>query len=245
MGLKRCEAIVLKSQKLGELDKIVTFLSREDGKLRGVAKGARKLKQRFGSAFEPLTHLRLQYFEKGNVELVRVESTEIVRSHFPKSGENAGLMSCIAELLDGFAQEGQGSERLFRLALAVADAAEAADSRLALAYFEVWLLRLSGLLPSMTRCVACGRDVGDGEMLHAGADMGGLKCDRCAGRRLSTLGPAERVLIAAILRLPPREVCTSAAVQPGAAGTTHAYLRMVIEHALGRRVRSFDILDLP
>ncbi len=244
MGLKRCDAIVLKSQKLGELDKIVTFLSRDEGKLRGVAKGARKLKQRFGPAFEPMTHAQIVYFEKGTSDLVRVESAEIVRCYFPESGETAAVLACVAELMDGFAQEKEANDVLFRLGLAVAGAANEGNGRVALTYFEIWLLRIAGLLPSIGRCAGCNRDVSEDESLYATAEVGGLRCDRCCARPGMSLGPAERRFIAESFRTPPSEMATRDPAPVAIALACHRYLRTAIEHTLGRRVKSYSIVDL-
>jgi len=242
MGLNRCEAVVLKSHKLGEYDKIVTLFSREEGKLRGVAKGARKLKQRFGSAFEPLTHIRMEYFEKGSGDLVRIENVELIRSYFPFGGRAAtvGALEGIAEIADGFAQERQASEPLFRLLLASADAATTADPIAALAYFEIWSLRIAGLLPSPVRCSGCGRIVANSESLHADPEMRGLKCEHCCARRLATLGPAERLFLLDSLRTPPLEMASGTRAM--AAASLRDYLSQAVEHALGRKVQSYQIL---
>ena len=80
MPLLESDAIILKTYPLGEADRIVAFFSREHGKVRGVANGARKMKNRFGASLEPLTHSRIQFFEKENRDLVRIQSAEILDS---------------------------------------------------------------------------------------------------------------------------------------------------------------------
>ena len=77
MPLLESDAIILKTYPLGEADRIVAFFSREHGKVRGVANGARKMKNRFGASLEPLTHSRIQFFEKENRDLVRIQSAEM------------------------------------------------------------------------------------------------------------------------------------------------------------------------
>src|SRR6266850_1452801 len=80
MGLHQSDSIILKTYPLGEADRIVSFFSRDHGKLRGVANGARKMKNRFGASLEPLAHSRIQFFEKENRDLVRIQSTDLLDS---------------------------------------------------------------------------------------------------------------------------------------------------------------------
>lgn len=246
MGLKRCEAIVLRSQKLGEYDKIITLLSREDGKLRGVAKGARKLKQRFGASLEPMSHVKIEYFEKGTAELVRIESTELLRSYFGAMSrpEAAGVLAAICELVDGFAQERQANEKLFRLVSAVAECVAHADSVALMIYIEVWLLRLAGLFPPVTRCIKCGREMGEREPLFIVTELGGLECERCAVRQVRSFDARDRALMQAALRqAPPEFLATASGCEQRSLAHVHEYLKAAIQHALGRRVKAYTMLD--
>ena len=74
MPVQQSDSIILKTYPLGEADRIVAFFSRDHGKLRGVANGARRMKNRFGASLEPLAHSRLMFFEKENRDLVRIQS---------------------------------------------------------------------------------------------------------------------------------------------------------------------------
>src|SRR5207247_11348137 len=80
MPLHESDSIILKTYPLGEADRIVAFFSRDYGTLRGVANGARRMKNRFGASLEPLAHARIQFFEKENRELVRIQSAELIDS---------------------------------------------------------------------------------------------------------------------------------------------------------------------
>ena len=80
MPLQESDSIILKTYPLGEADRIVAFFSRDHGKMRGVANGARRMKNRFGASLEPLAHSRLQFFEKENRDLVRIQSAELLDS---------------------------------------------------------------------------------------------------------------------------------------------------------------------
>ena len=80
MPLKESEAIILRSYPLGEGDRLVSFLSRSTGRLRGVARGARRPKSRFGSTLEPLSHIRIWFYERETRDLVRINQCELIRS---------------------------------------------------------------------------------------------------------------------------------------------------------------------
>src|SRR6187431_714399 len=89
MALFETEALILRTYNLAEADKIVVCLSRSAGLIRGVAKGCRKLRNRFGASLEPFTFVRLTYYEKENRELVSIRQTEILKSNFNLSSDPA------------------------------------------------------------------------------------------------------------------------------------------------------------
>lgn len=149
MPLYTADALVLRTYKLGEADRIVVFLTRDRGKKRGVAPNARKSRKRFGAALEPLTEVRVSYFEKERRELVGLNYAEPVRSPLSAvSPEALGYSHYFAELIDEWAAEADADERLFRLGTSALDALVAGAPVDALArYFECWLLRLQGVYP--------------------------------------------------------------------------------------------------
>lgn len=147
----RSEALTLRTYSFGEAHRIVVFLSRDYGKVRGVAYGARKAQSRFGSSLELLTHSLLSFQVKENQELAVIQSCEIIRAFpaFQLSWEVNLHFSYFAELLSEFSREQQPSERLFRLALAVLEASGQVSMSVLARYLEFWLLRLEGILPSL------------------------------------------------------------------------------------------------
>ena len=164
MPLYTADALILRTYKLGEADRIVVFLTRDRGKKRGVAKGARRPRSRFAAALEPMTEVRLAYFEKERRELVGLNYAETVRSPLalamrtdgPPEGEPSrssspdalGYIGYFAELLDEWAQEADADDRLYRLGASMLDALSAGAPVEPLArYFEYWLLRLQGVYP--------------------------------------------------------------------------------------------------
>jgi len=147
--LYTAEALVLRTYKLGEADKIVVFLTRDRGKKRGVAKGARRPRSSFTGALEPMTEVRIAYFEKERRELVGLNYAETYRSPLTLHSPDAlGYVSYFAELLDEWAQEADADDRLYRLGASMLDALSAGVAVEPLArYFEYWLLRLQGVYP--------------------------------------------------------------------------------------------------
>jgi DNA repair protein RecO (recombination protein O) len=150
MPLYTAEALVLRTYKLAEADRIVVFLTRDRGKKRGVAPHARRPRSRFLGALEPLTEVRLAYFEKERRELVSLNYAETVRTPLATAGpECLAYTHYFAELIDAWAADSDADERLFRLGVSILDALAAGAPADALArYFECWLLRLQGVYPS-------------------------------------------------------------------------------------------------
>ena len=165
MPLFTADALILRTYKLGEADRIVVFLTRDRGKKRGVAKGARRPRSKFGAALEPMTEVKVAYFEKETRELVGLNYAETVRSplafamgtaeHPAEAGrsrdaspDTLGYVGYFAELLDEWAQDADADDRLYRLGASMLDALSAGAPVEPLArYFEYWLLRLQGVYP--------------------------------------------------------------------------------------------------
>jgi recombinational DNA repair protein (RecF pathway) len=150
MPLYTAEALVLRTYKLAEADRIVVFLTRDRGKKRGVASHARRPRSRFTGALEPLTEVRVAYFEKERRELVNLNYAETVRSPLAAANpESLAYSHYFAELIDAWAADADADERLFRLGCSVLDALAIGVATDALArYFECWLLRLQGVYPT-------------------------------------------------------------------------------------------------
>jgi len=147
MPLHTTDALILRTYKLGESDRIVVFLTRDRGKKRGVAKNARQSRRRFGGALEPMTYGRVGYVERERRDLVRLDYVEQLRSPLSAiDGEALGYVSYFAELIDEWAQEADPNETLFRLGVSMTDAIAAGVPIEPLArYFEFWVMRLQGV----------------------------------------------------------------------------------------------------
>jgi recombinational DNA repair protein (RecF pathway) len=151
MPLYSADALILKTYKLGEADRIVVFLTSDRGKKRGVAKGARRQKSSFVGALEPLTHARVAYFEKERRELVNLNYSEPSRSALSSPTiEALGCAIYFAELIDEWAADADPDERLYRLGASMIEARVTGVPPEPLArYFEYWLLSLQGVYPSL------------------------------------------------------------------------------------------------
>ncbi len=186
MRVHVADAIVLRTYRYGEADRIVVFLTEDRGKKRGVAKNATKSRRRFGGALEPFTRGRVSYVEREGRELVRLDRIEPLdspmRAVTGRSDDEAALVlghaSYFAELLDEWAPDAMANERLFRLGASVGEALCRGGSIESLArYFEFWLLRLEGVYPALDRCPRCGQPLEAGAVLVTGEWQ--LVCQRC------------------------------------------------------------------
>jgi len=207
MPLHDAEAIVLRHYTLAEADRIVVLFTREQGKVRAVGAGARKTNSRLSAALEPLSHLRLQLYGKEGSELLRIRQCELLHSYLGKdpSPERLCALSYFAEAISEFIQENNPAPLLFRLLLALMDVVEKRGINEALVrYFELWLLKLNGLLPDYRYCSACGRCV-KGNGFFASGDSGRGLCDHCAQGRGLPICAAAGDLILEMIKLPPAE----------------------------------------
>jgi len=163
MSVVTTEAFVLRSYKLGEQDKIVVLFTRDRGKIRLVAKGARKLKNRFGAALEVLTHIRIIFHEKPNRELQILDRAEILHSPIEKQ---PGLrlsyyLFYFAELIHEFFPDHEKNVSGFRILLNIEKALiHHQDLDYLARFIELQLLHSQGILSSVALCSQCGREFG-------------------------------------------------------------------------------------
>ena len=205
MPLFTAEALVLRTYKLGEADRIVVFLTRDRGKKRGVAHNARKSRKRFGAALEPLTEVRVSYFEKERRELVGLNYAEPVRSPLSAiSPEALGYSHYFAELNDEWAADADVDEKLYRLGTSALEALCCGTQVDALArYFECWLLRLQGVTPDADELSAAARTFLDGVRRVAPRDVESLGASVRVPREIELF---HRKLISMHLEREPRSV---------------------------------------
>jgi len=149
---------VLRTWPLHEADLIVSFFTRDYGRMKGTAKAALKSRKRFGGALEPMTLARAWFAERPRQELVRLDQLEIIRSPLSSPVDHArmSVLSFFAELLDQALPEHDPQETIFRLLVSVLEQTTVENPWMALTYFQLWMTRLMGLLPDIAHCTACG-----------------------------------------------------------------------------------------
>jgi DNA repair protein RecO (recombination protein O) len=203
MPLKESEALILRSYPLREADLLVTLFTRQEGKVRGVARAAKKSKRRFGGALEPLTYVRAYYEDRERQELSRLDSCEVIESPLATevSYPRAVALGHLAELLDELLPDREANDAVFRLTLAALSSLRGPEIWMAVTYFDLWLTRLMGFMPELTECIVCGRPLnGSRAYFHALAD--GLMCPEDKRLASSEMSSESRMLAAQMLRAP-------------------------------------------
>jgi DNA repair protein RecO (recombination protein O) len=203
MPLHQSDSIILKTYPLGEADRIVAFFSRDRGKMRGVANGARRMKNRFGASLEPLAHSRIQFFEKENRDLVRIQSADLLDSPMKlfEDYDRAVCAGRIVELVDRFLPEHEPQDAVFRLVRMTVRALEqGCPLELATCYFEVWMLRLAGVFPDLFVCSACARKLELNSERFLAPGLQAVVCSNCDHRSASGILAEVVELISWILK---------------------------------------------
>jgi DNA repair protein RecO (recombination protein O) len=185
MSLHSTEAIVLSTLRLGEADKLITFFSLTRGKVAGVARGARRFKNRFGAALEPFTQCHLVFFEKGGT-LLRVRQADIVHS-FQKlrdEWDTIDLGTQMVRLVLAMTPDAQPHPALYHLLVeAFAFLETGVDRKLSWILFMAHLIRESGYQPRWNSCVQCNQIIKletlNGRTLSFSHKEGGVFCPRC------------------------------------------------------------------
>ncbi len=154
MSLKQSEAIVLRTYPLREADLLVTLFTRAEGKVKGVARSAKKSKRRFGGALEPLTWVRAYYDDREGQELARLDSCDILESPLSSTVDYPRVVALehVAEMLDELLPDREANDAIFRLAVSVLHQLRAGSIWMPLTYFQLWLVRLVGFLPELGEC---------------------------------------------------------------------------------------------
>ena len=181
MPVRESEAIILRTYPLGEGDRLVSFLSRNEGRMRGVAAGARKPKSRFGASLEPLSYVRMWFYEKETRPLVRISQCELLESFLSaqRSYNAIAAFALLSEITEGVLPEHEPSDPAFRLLLATSRAmASTGLVALPIGYFALWTGKLGGWLPPLDRCATCGRDLA-GQGAWANVEGSGGFCRDC------------------------------------------------------------------
>jgi DNA repair protein RecO (recombination protein O) len=203
MAVKESEAIVLRTYPFREADLLVTLFTRSEGKVRGVARSAKKSKRRFSGALEPLTYVKLHYDAKEGQDLTRLDYCEVLESPlaYEVSYPRAVALGHVAELLDELLPDREANDVVFRLALSTLAGLRGSEIWMPVTYFELWMTRLMGYFPDLSECIICGRILnGSRAFFHVLAD--GLMCAEDKRLASSEISAESRILASHMFRAP-------------------------------------------
>jgi DNA repair protein RecO (recombination protein O) len=240
-SLYRDEGVVLRTQKLGEADRIVTVLTRRHGKVRAVAKGVRRTKSKFGARLEPFSHVDLQLYTGRNLDIV--SQAESIRSYgatiaadYPAYTAGTAVLETADRLT---AEEKEPSLRLFLL---VIGALRALDERthpsgLVLDAFLLRAMSVAGWEPALSECARCGED---GPHRHFSVPAGGMVCPTCRPTGSAMPNPVTIDLLEALLT---GDWARAEASQPGNRREGSGLVAALLQWHLERGLRSLSLVD--
>lgn len=242
MGLIETEGMVLKSFGLAEADKIVVLLTQHQGVVRGVAKGAKRLKSKFGGALEPFSIVQVEYFQKDQSELVSIRQIELLKSFFGSASEPLFLQkfAYLAELLTEFSPPHDPNENLYRMAkVCLETASEVPESLENIAlYFELWILRLGGYLPNWNKCDECRRELNLSEETSLQINFH-LLCKNCQkSRNYWLITPTHRQIFMSAQKLSPAKFIEFAVQKTESVKEVSGALKKIISNILGKEINS-------
>lgn len=235
MTLYRDDAVVLRTYKLGEADRIVVLFGRNRGKIRAVAKGVRRTRSKFGARLEPGSVISGQFYEGRNLDIVTQAETVALHGGLRNDLDAYGRAAVMLEVIDQVGQEGEADPALYRLLTGALDELERSRNPLVVPAFVAKLLVFEGVQPLLDRCVSCGsEDALVAIQLH----VGGVLCDACkAGEPIS---PEARLALIDIFAGRVRQVLEATGPE-----TSHELENLgarMIEQHLERRLRSSSVL---
>lgn len=240
----RTEALTLRRSTLGEADLILTIYSKDRGKIRAVAKGARRSNSKLVGHLEPLTRVQLSLSSGRSLDIITQAQ---VLSNFTPLKENLAAITkglYVAELVDGFGSEGQSNQVMYDLALGTLDAiAQDPESELPLRFFELRLLNASGLMPELYECVQCRQPVAPGSHRFS-PNVGGTLCMNCSPAEARIRPLSVRAL--KVLRLfhrTPTSNTPSITVAPALAQELKTLLAATIAYWLEKEIRSNSLME--
>ena len=240
-----CEALILRHAPFGEADLLVTFFTRQRGKVRAVARGARRSNSKLVGHLEPLTQVSLS-LAQGRGGLDHVSQAQLMESFASLKDDLQAITKgfYLAELVDGFGSEANPNQPLYHLALATLDAiGQDPESELPLRFFELRLLKVSGLMPELYRCVECSNELAP-ESHRFSPDLGGALCLDCrpADAHVRPLSLRALKVLRLLDRSRPTEI-PSIQMDVSLAQEIKSLLKMSIEYWLDKQIQSNSFME--
>ena len=234
--LYRDTAVVLRTYKLGEADRIVVLLTEEHGKVRAVAKGVRKTTSKFGARLEPMSHVRLLLSQGRDLDVV--SQADVVETIAPLVADLDHLTSGMAvlEAADQMTLDREPAPHLYRMVVGALRTIAERSGPLEVPAFYWKLLAVEGVRPELDHCVRCGED---GPLVAFDMGEGGVLCRTCRSGAPITQEALEvmRMILGGRLN-DALELAESPATREVAAHATRA-----LEHHLERRLRTVAMFE--
>ena len=235
MSLYKDEAVVLRTMRLGEADRIVTLVGRNNGKIRAVVKGVRRTKSRYGGRLEPFSYVSLVIW-KGKSDLHTITQAEVLDPFrgVKEDLDRLNLGSVMLEACDRVAQESEDSARVLNLLIESLRRLSADGSPMVLAAFLLQLCGIAGFAPSMDRCAECSRPAS-----WFSPGQGGAVCPGCRTFDSEEVGTSVLELMSDLalpLSATPRLVGRPPSIEEMT--TASRLARFYTEYHLERRLKS-------
>lgn len=231
------EAIVLRTWPFREADQIVSLLTREQGRITGIAKSAAKSRRRFGGALEPTTFVRAHYSERPRRELARLDAFEVIRSPLsePVDYARAAALAFIVEILEAALPDHDPQDHIFRLVLSVTEQTLVDRIWMPITYFALWITRLMGWLPDLSRCRLCGALLAGASCYDSPGSIGLLCADHGSPFRngvgsWNSLSAESHALALRILRSPVGDLAREPWPRERASDLRHFAIRGLERH---------------
>ena len=237
----------LRGLQYGESDLIVTFYTLEFGKLKGIAKGAKRSQKRFVNVFEPFSLTQIIFSRRNRDELAFIDSCDIL-DHFAAIRldlEKTLTASYFIDLVEHFSPEGERNDKVFALLadfLSLMTREDVSESMIR--FFEMRLLKAVGFEPALTACVRCKTPVTNGAAYYFLPNEGGIFCAACAQPerydRSVSAGTVRTLLLGKDMDLDKmKRVCMTESL----ASESRSILCGFISHVLGKEVKSLKVLE--
>ena len=243
----KASGFVLKSLSYGESDLIVTFYSREFGKLKGIAKGAKRSKKRFANVFEPFSLAQVIFSRKNHDDLAFIEACDIIEHYaaIRQDLEKTLIASYFIDLTDHFSPEGKENEDLFTLLadfLSLLTRESTSDA--AVRFFEMRLLKIAGFEPQLAACVRCKAPVANGASYYFYPKEGGIFCAQCARPerydQTVSAGTVRTLLLGKDMAM---EKIKMVSLSEHLASESRSILCGFISYVLGKEVKSLKVME--